>query len=405
MTDQNTDTSQSDTPIPRPSSERDEPEGVLAPPEVAPNEHAYIENGADLVEFLNSFGDPSECVCAVDTEADSLHSYEEKLCLIQFGCRGRFALIDPLAMPPEEMVPLIDFVEAAKVWMHGADFDMTMLRRTFGRVPELIYDTQTAARLIGLRQFGFANLVGNYYDIKLSKQSQKADWGKRPLSPKMLEYAVNDVRYLLPIAEVLESHVEALDRTEWFIESCINARTSVLARTGKDPDQVWRIQGWGKLQRRALNYLRAVWQWRDDEARRRDRPPFKIMNNELIITITNQLEEGTEPKLPPRFPRPVTERFWKAIRRAEQLPEAEWPEIPKRERRRKDPRADSRFTRLKNHRDRAAEKLGIDQTLIAAKATLEQLAAEPSEEKVELLFMNWQKAIMDEAIKVLLNES
>ena len=67
-------------------------------------------------------------------------------------------------------------------------------------------------------------IVGHYYEIKLSKQSQKADWGKRPLSDKMLEYAVNDVRYLLPIATVLESHVAALGRTDWFVESCINAR-------------------------------------------------------------------------------------------------------------------------------------------------------------------------------------
>jgi ribonuclease D len=220
----------------------------------------------------------------------------------------------------------------------------------------------------------------------------------------MLEYAVNDVRYLLPIAEVLESHVGALGRTDWFVESCINARTTVLGRTGKDPDQVWRIQGWGRLDRRSLNYLRAVWHWRDDEARRRDRPPFKIMNNDLILTIVGQLEAGGKPALPPRFPRPVTERFWKAIRKAEQLPEGGWPEIPKRERRRKDPRADIRFNRLKSHRDRVAEKLQIDQTLIAAKATMEQLAAGPSEDKVGELFMNWQRELMGEAIGDLLAE-
>jgi len=390
--------------MPDQNLERPTPPGVIAPPEIAPNVHTYIEDGNSLVEFLDSFGDPAECVCAVDTEADSLHSFEEKLCLIQFGCQGRFALIDPLVMKVEEMVPLIDFIESSKVWMHGADFDMTMLRRTFGHVPELIYDSQTAARLVGLRQFGFANLVDHYYDIKISKQSQKADWGKRPLPEKMLEYAVNDVRYLLPIAEVLESHVKALDRTGWFVESCVNARTTVLGRTGKDPDQVWRIQGWGRMERRALNYLRAVWLWRDDEARRRDRPPFKIMNNDMILTIVGQLEAGKKPDLPARFPRPVTERFWKAMRKAEQVPDNEWPEIPKRERRRKDPRADVRFNKLKSHRDRVAAELGIDQTLIAAKATMEQLAGGPSEEKVEELFMNWQRELMADAINDLLAE-
>lgn len=383
-------------------SDASEPLGILPTPAPAPNKHLYIEDGKTLANFLESFGDPATRVCAVDTEADSLHSYEEKLCLIQFGCDGRFALIDPLVMTVEEMTPLIEFIEASKVWMHGADFDMTMLRRTFGHVPELIYDTQTAARLVGLRQFGFANLVDHYYDIKISKQSQKADWGKRPLPDKMLEYAVNDVRYLLPIAEVLESHVAALGRTDWFHESCINARTTVLGRSGKDPDQVWRIQGWGRLQRRALNFLRTVWLWRDDEARRRDRPPFKIMNNELILSIVAKLEAGEQPSLPPRFPRPVTERFWKAVRKAEKLPEDEWPEIPKRVRHRKDPRADARFNRLKSHRDRVAESLHIDQTLIAAKAVMEQIAAEPTEERVSALLMSWQRTLMAKAIDPLI---
>jgi len=379
--------------------------GVKPVPPVAPNEHVYIEDGETLKSFLESFGKPEDCVCAVDTEADSLHSFEEKLCLIQFGCQGRFALIDPLVLSVEEMIPLVDFIEASRVWMHGADFDMTMLRRTFNRVPELIYDTQTAARLIGLRQFGFANLVANYYDIKLSKQSQKADWGKRPLPDKMLEYAVNDVRYLLPITEVLESHLEVLGRTEWFVESCIAARTAVLGRTGKDPDQIWRIQGWGRLKPKGLNLLRAVWHWRDDEARRRDRPPFKIMNNELILTIVDQLDLEKDVSLPPRFPKPVTERFWKAIRKAKKLEESEWPKIPKRERRRKDPRADARFNALKNHRDRVAEKLGIDQTLIAAKATMEQIAAAPSEEKVGELLLKWQLELMAKPIENILAEA
>ena len=152
----------------------------------------------------------------------------------------------------------------------------------------------------------------------------------------------------------------------------------------------------------SVGSLFTLWLWRDDEARRRDRPPFKIMNNELILSIVAKLEAGEPPNLPHRFPRPVTERFWKAVRRCEDLPEAEWPEIPKRERRRKDPRADARFNRLKSHRDRVAEDLEIDQTLIAAKATMEQIAASPTEEVVDGLLMNWQRDLMKKALDPLI---
>ena len=109
--------------------------------------------------------------------------------------------------------------------------------------------------------------------------------------------------------------------------------------------------------------------------------------------------------MPPRFPRPVTERFWKAVRKAQKLPEAEWPEIPKRERRRKDPRADARFNRLKSHRDRVAEQLELDQTLIASKATMEQLAADPTEETAGGLLMDWQRALMRKAVDSLIEEA
>ncbi len=81
--------------------------------------------------------------------------------------------------------------------MHGADYDMTMFKRQFGKLPAVVYDTQIGARLLGVRRFGLGDLVNHYFGVELSKSSQKADWGKRPLSPKMIEYALNDVHYLL----------------------------------------------------------------------------------------------------------------------------------------------------------------------------------------------------------------
>ena len=155
-----------------------------------------IETSEQLKQFLDSAAARhGKAPCAVDTEADSLHRYSESLCLIQFAIGEEIELIDPLAV--EDLKPLMDFLHGRIVWMHGADYDMTMFKREFNDIPDEVHDTQIGARLLGLRQFGLGNLVEHYFEVVLPKTSQKADWGKRPLSEKMITYALDDVRYLI----------------------------------------------------------------------------------------------------------------------------------------------------------------------------------------------------------------
>ena len=165
-------------------------EQVEIPPSAADGEGQLIDSTEKLVALLAPFveqaANSSEPIrCAIDTEADSLHSYREKLCLIQFNCGGRNALIDPLAI--DDLEPLAVFLDGAEVWMHGADFDMTMLKRRFDRVPERVLDTQIAVRLLGYQKFGLAAIIEENFGLTLSKASQKADWGMRPLTSKMVD--------------------------------------------------------------------------------------------------------------------------------------------------------------------------------------------------------------------------
>ena len=134
----------------------------------------------------------------IDLEADNLHRYAEQLCLIQISDGKDVFLVDPLEV--DDLSSLERFLAAESIWMHGADFDMTLLRREFGTLPKMIFDTQIAARLLGILRFSYANLVDQFFDVKLCKASQKENWGQRPLPEKMREYASNDVRYLLPLA-------------------------------------------------------------------------------------------------------------------------------------------------------------------------------------------------------------
>ena len=359
-------------------------------PASAGPDYAYIDDSESLVQLISSLQSGGAKRCAIDTEADSLHCYEEKLCLVQFAADDQLAIIDPLAI--DDLSPLVDYLDAVDVWLHGADFDMRMLRNTFDWIPKSIYDTQTAARLLGARKFGLANLVEEHYGIVLPKGSQKADWGKRPLSERMLEYAINDVRYLLTMADKYVDQLRQCGRWAWFLESCESARSTALEREEKDEDAVWRISGWGRLERQGMAFLRALWRWRDGEAARRDRPSFKIIGNEQLLDMARALQSGGEVGLPPRFPPGPVRRFRDAIAKAEQLPEEQWPEGPKRQRGKRDPNAEKRFDKLKETRDRAAEKHEFDGTLIASRATLEAVAADPANAANVLL--SWQQELL-----------
>lgn len=333
-----------------------------------------------------SRGNDARPVCAIDTEADSLHRYRESLCLVQFADRERSVLIDPLAI--DDLSPLGSFLEESTVWMHGADYDMTMIKRQFGLLPAVVFDTQIGARLLGARKFGLGDLVHRYFDIELSKSSQKADWGKRPLSPKMVEYALNDVVYLLEMGDRIVTSLRELGRYEWFVESCEAARTRVWEREDSKED-AWRIQGSGKLDRRGLAYLRALWNWRDTEAESWDRPSFMVATNRQLLEWCAKLVAGKKPTLPHHYRADRVKRFRAVVEKAAAIPEDDWPTRPTHKRRRRDRQFDQRLGELVSARDRSAAELDIENSLIAPKAVLEAIAAREVEPTEALL--GWQR--------------
>lgn len=359
-------------------------------------EESIIDSSGALRAFVGRVREDDHRWCAVDTEADSMHSYETKLCLIQFVSGRRLAIIDPLAIPHEDLACLLDLIDEAEVvWMHGADYDMAMFRKTFGRIPATVWDTQTAARLIGVEKFGLANLIESNFGVKLSKQSQKADWGRRPLPEKMLSYAFNDVRYMLPMAENYLRQLEELGRKAWFEESCDFSREVASTREERPADNAWRVNGWGKLDRRGLAFLKALWEWRDEECRNLDRPAFKLVSNQVLLTLSEKLQSGERVEPPHYLRPPIARRLIKAISEARNIPESEWPEKRRKGNGQRLQIEDEELQRLRDHRNQVASGLGIDPTLIAARAVLEKLAAtNVDEEEKGTLLLNWQRALM-----------
>ncbi len=345
-----------------------------------------IDSTQELSHYLEKVSGQAGRICAIDTEADSLHRYRESLCLIQFATDAECTLIDPLAI--EDLSPLAVYLKDSVVWMHGADYDMTMLRRQFGELPGKVYDTQIGARLLGARRFGLGDLVLHYFGVELSKTSQKADWGKRPLSEKMVEYALNDVRYLLEMGRTIVSELTAKGRLEWFEESCDAARRKVLERD-ETKEEVWRVQGSGKLEPSGLAYLRALWQWRDEEAKAWDRPSFMVAPNKQLLEWSIDLAAKRRVQLPSHFRSERVKRFKEALSVVAALPASEWPERPQGKRRKRDRDFDRRLDQLLKVREQTAAKLDIESSLIAPRAVLEGLAA--NEVKAEDVLLKWQR--------------
>ena len=325
-------------------------------------------------------------VCAIDTEADSLHRYRESLCLIQFAVRGGSVLIDPLAI--QDLSALGAYLAEATVWMHGADYDMTMFKRQFGALPPVVYDTQIGARLLGARRFGLGDLVNQYFGVELSKTSQKADWGKRPLSPKMVEYALNDVHYLLEMGDLIVTGLKAAGRYGWFEESCAAARQRVLDRDDSK-EETWRIQGSGKLERFGLVCLRALWEWRDAEAKAWDRPSFMVTPNRQLLEWSTDLASGKNVSLPHHFRPDRVKRFRAAVAAVEALAEADWPQRLSAKRRKRDRDFERQVESLIQAREQAAATLDIEGSLIAPRSVLEGIVA--GEANPADVLLRWQR--------------
>ena len=327
---------------------------------------------------------------AIDTEADSLHSYFEKLCLVQVSVPNHDLLVDPLA--GHSLLPFFELLGRKELIFHGADYDLRLLRRAGFPGPTRLFDTMIAARLCGLTEFSLAALINRYFGVQLAKASQKANWARRPLPAQMIEYAVNDSRYLIRLAEIFDTELRRLGRVEWFQQSCERAIVASSIIKERDPDQLWRIAGSSDLSARGHAILRALWHWREREAQSVDRPTFHILHNEDMIDAADRLDKGLEVEIR-HLHGSRRKRFFEAGAQALAAPEEEWPKLVRKPRPRFTPDWDVRFRAFKQKRDAVAAKLQLDPSLIAPKAVLEKLAAEPDETAAKL--MPWQREALE----------
>ena len=304
----------------------------------------YLDTVGGVERFTSEISATREI--ALDTEGASFHRFVDRIYLLQLSTRQHHAVIDPLPIGvPSGLGALLED-PSVEVVFHDADYDLRLLQQDYGWSVRTIFDTRIAAQLLGYTAFGLAALLERFFEVKLDKKHQRADWSMRPLTEGMLDYAAQDTRHLLQLRDQLASELERMGRTAWAREEF-----SLLEGTrwqDEAPGMSYlRLKGARDLSRRELAVLRELVPWRDAVAGSLDRATFRVLGNEQLLDIARTQPRTKEALAKVKgMPRAVLEQrgeeLLDAVTRALAVPEAELPKFPRAARWDRDPEFDAR---------------------------------------------------------------
>ena len=360
-------------------------------------DYLHVENRDALLKVASIL--QKEPVIGVDLEADSMFHYREKVCLLQFSTPSCNILVDPLAVRDlSPLAPIFKSPEIRKVF-HGADYDIRSLYRDFKIEVNSLFDTQIAARFLGLSDIGLASLLKDNLNITLKKKYQKKDWSQRPLPVPMLEYAVHDTSHLLSLAHIFMAKLRTTGRLPFVEEEC-QLQTTVRSAMPNDGPLFLKFNGAGKLDRRSLAVLEAILQLRDRLAQRRDLPLFKVMGNSQIMVLAKRKPvKMAELQNIKGFSHKQINQLGGAILKAVSpvlsLPESELPVYPRKRSEKISPKVGERMKRLKEWRDQRGRDMGVDPAIVCTNAQAKTLALSnpgvPDDMKEIMGMKNWQR--------------
>lgn len=319
-----------------------------------------------------------EPLLACDLEADSLHHYQEKVCLIQLSTPRESILIDPLAFSDLTALAPVMADAAVRKLFHGADYDIRSLHRDFGIEVHNLFDTMIACQFLGEKEVGLAAVLKKRFGVELDKRYQKADWSKRPLPEGMIDYAIEDTCLLSELYRQLAEELRAKGRLSWVEEECELLSRVRPASRGDEPFFL-RFKGAAGIEPRNLAVLEELLRFRDEKASQRDVPAFKIIGNESLRELAMILPRkwgeltnipGLTPKLVDRYGQGILD----AVARGMACPSDRLPVYPRHRRPVRDRHQEERLKRLKQWREIRSRELGIDGGILANNALLEALS-------------------------------
>ena len=359
----------------------------------------YVETNDGLHEIVAKMSNAKNI--ALDTEADSLHHYYEKTCLLQVSFEEQHFIIDPLA--DIDIQIFLSALKGKTLLFHGADYDLRMLKDSFGFIPEgPVVDTMIAAKMLNYEQLGLLALVQRFCDVTLSKTGQKSDWSRRPLTDAQIRYAVDDTRFLETVATTILKEIEAKNRMDWYNEWVENVvAAAIQERPEPDPERIWRLKGLKDFSPRELAFVREIWHWRENIAQNTDLPPFRVLENRYILHLSIWAASTSNPKgdIDFRLPKNCTGNrlitLQDALATAADLPQDQWPTPLKRERTNK---SGPKFKTLREIVAKIGKEHDLPPQIIASRALLESISYHQVDSYDSMLehtaVMKWQANLL-----------
>ena len=346
-------------------------------------------------------------IVAVDCEAAGYHRYSDRLCLVQLSTAEQTFVLDPLAFDlAPHLKPFLEDPGRVTI-LHGAAYDLRLLHRDLGIRVGALADTQVAASLMGEPGVGLQALLERHLGIRVSKRYQRADWAARPLSADMIEYAANDTRHLHRLAKILEARLEEAGRLAWAREEYGRLLDSAFEAgdEGVETDPVARVKAARRLDDRTVTALREAIAWRDGIAQERDRAPFRVASDAALLAAAKARPPSVAvlaalQGFPSRLAYQEGRALLDSFTRVEALPVRELVPYPRPRARgaRPDPEEEAAFERVKEVRNGAAVRLGLDRGRVMANHVLRGVVAAMPADLTELQAVaevrRWQVDVM-----------
>ncbi|MGM0656561.1 MAG: ribonuclease D [Thermodesulfobacteriota bacterium] len=366
--------------------------------------YQFVTTDKDLAQVCRKL-EPCEII-GVDLEADSMHCFLEKICLIQIAGPNQAWLVDPFLINDfSPFSQILENPEIIKVF-HGSDFDVRSLDRELSVEIENLFDTEIACRFLNIKARGLGALLKSYFDIDVDKKYQKVDWSRRPLKDEMIAYSVGDVATLVELHDLLKHRLEKIGRLAWAEEE-FDLQARVKYESNHLRPLFKKFKGAGKLDNRSLAVLEHLLEVRLCQAEKKDLPPFKIMSNQSIMTMVQRRPASVEAILKYRALSPKQAGMYgqlcvKAIETALALPHRELPSYPRTRMPRKTSQVLGRIDALKKMREAASRALAMEPGFLINNNMIAAVAADKPSSQDDLLqipgMRNWQVEALGDRI-------
>ena len=332
----------------------------------------WVDQPQKLEEVANELA--KHKIIAVDTESNSLYAYQEQVCMIQFSTSEKDYLVDALIL--KDLTPLAAIFYSDRILkvFHAAEYDLICLFRDYGFRFRFLFDTMTAARILGRKKVGLGSLLDEYFHLKMNKRYQRANWGRRPLPDEMLDYARLDSHYLIPLQEKLREELQSTGRWDLALEDFRRLTQNIEDTTESSEDDFWKLRGAHDLSPEQAAVLKSVFQLRESLAKAQDKPPFKIFSNQVVVEVAETCPEDPQSLskvtcLSERLKKSFGRQILRVVKESKNAP----PVFPE-PRERADNGVLQRMDVLREWRKDTAQGLGVPSDVILPRDVLNRIA-------------------------------